>query len=1113
MRRHFIACSFAAFILVVLLAAAASAADHRFTESFNTKQYCDKPQTTALWDTLAGELKLPPYEMTLTGTYNTAGNAQKVVVDGNFAYVADFSPGLLIINITNPASPTLAGSYNTPGSAGAVAVDGNYAYVADYASGLIVINITNPASPTLAGSYDTPGSARDVVVDGNYAYVADYGSGLIIVNITNPASPTLAGSYNTPGSAVGVAVAGNYAYVADGASDLQVINITNPASPTLAGTCAMPSLAQQVAVAGDIAYVAASSGGLQVIDISNPASPTIVGSLSLADDARGVAVSGDYAYVTDGLAGLFAVDISNPAAPSLMDASYNTPGTAYDVVVAGNQAFVADNDWGLQVINISASISPMLTSSVNLGSICYNIAIDGDYAFVPVHGGGLKVYDVSVPGLMTFVTTSLPWSNCYDVAIAGDVAYVADASDGLIAMNIVDPEAPTLLGTCASINATGVAVAGDYAYVADYSYGLRVINVTTPASPTLAGSCALPGFRMYGGVAIAGDYAYVASGGSGLQVVNISNPSSPTAAGSYDTPGSATDVAIDGDYAYVADGGSGLLVINITNPASPTLAGSYDTPGSASAVAVSGDYAYVADYTGGLRVINISNPASPTFVGYFNDSTLPMGIGIEGDLVYTLSADISVMQVYQRLVDSSAYKGTSLVLDSTNMEIAKARIAAAQSDSIKWEVSANNGTNWAEVPPNGAWTAIPVPGTDMLWRSSHVYSEYLVNPTCTQIEVGWLYQSSVIDSIRDIPGDQGGQARVYFARSAYDFSDEVTHPISTYYLWRRMDDPAALQAIAREVDPSAATAAMSAGAGMTAGEISGAGGLSDAGAPAGLPVVKWNGRFILRADRSTLSQSFPPGTWEIVGSAPGAQKDQYINAVPTLADSTVEGMAYAVYLVTAHTTTPSVWYASAPDSGYSVDNLAPHVPTSFAVAYNSGGGNDLSWDVCPDSDFEYFKVYRGGTEDFVPGPGNLVQTTIHQGWLDTVEEGYQYYYKIAAVDHAGNESAPASAGTVTGTDTPEAPKAFALHQNVPNPFNPTTRIRFDLPVAAAVRLAVYNVNGQMIRVLANAQMPAGAREVTWDGHDAAGRAAASGIYFYRLDAGKFTQTRKMILLR
>jgi hypothetical protein len=320
-----------------------------------------------------------------------------------------------------------------------------------------------------------------------------------------------------------------------------------------------------------------------------------------------------------------------------------------------------------------------------------------------------------------------------------------------------------------------------------------------------------------------------------------------------------------------------------------------------------------------------------------------------------------------------------------------------------------------------------------------------------------------------------------------------------------MDDPVALEALARVAGPARAPGAAA---------ISDAGELFDAGAPSDLPVVEWNGRLILDADRAALSQDFPPGAWEIVGSAPGAQKDQYINVAPTLADSTVEdGMAYAVYLVTAHTTTPSVWYASAPDSGYSLDNLAPHVPTGFAVAYNSGSGNDLSWDACPDYDFEYFKVYRGTSEDFAPGEGNLVETTIDAGWLDTVEQGYLYFYKVSAVDHAGNESAPASAGTVTDAGPPAMPSSFALHQNVPNPFNPTTRIRFDLPEAADVRLAIYDVSGRKIRELASGAMAAGAREVMWDGRDSSGRAAASGIYFYRLDAGRFTQTRKMIMLR
>jgi hypothetical protein len=104
--------------------------------------------------------------------------------------------------------------------------------------------------------------------------------------------------------------------------------------------------------------------------------------------------------------------------------------------------------------------------------------------------------------------------------------------------------------------------------------------------------------------------------------------------------------------------------------------------------------------------------------------------------------------------------------------------------------------------------------------------------------------------------------------------------------------------------------------------------------------------------------------------------------------------------------------------------------------------------------------------------------------------------------------------TTTDTDLmPGAPTTFALYQNIPNPFNPVTTIRFDLPVRSHVRLAVYNVKGQLIRVLLDEQLEAGRTEVMWDGRDAAGRGVASGIYFCHLQAAAFNESRKMILLR
>ena len=93
------------------------------------------------------------------------------------------------------------------------------------------------------------------------------------------------------------------------------------------------------------------------------------------------------------------------------------------------------------------------------------------------------------------------------------------------------------------------------------------------------------------------------------------------------------------------------------------------------------------------------------------------------------------------------------------------------------------------------------------------------------------------------------------------------------------------------------------------------------------------------------------------------------------------------------------------------------------------------------------------------------------------------------------------------------PQAFRLDQNVPNPFNPMTKICFSLPEDQMVRLSVIAVDGKKVATLANAVMGIGSHEVIWDGRDDSGRSLASGTYFYRIDAGPYSQTRKMTLVR
>ncbi len=124
----------------------------------------------------------------LTGTYNTSGNAYDAVVSGSYAYVSDGSAGLRVVNISTPSSPTLSATYNTPGTAYATRLNGGYAYVAD-GSSIQVINISTPTSPVFVKSYSTPWNYRDMevrVVDGvTWGYLAIDNSleGLATVNL------------------------------------------------------------------------------------------------------------------------------------------------------------------------------------------------------------------------------------------------------------------------------------------------------------------------------------------------------------------------------------------------------------------------------------------------------------------------------------------------------------------------------------------------------------------------------------------------------------------------------------------------------------------------------------------------------------------------------------------------------------------------------------------------------------------------------------------------------------------------------------------------------------------------------------------------------------------
>ncbi len=121
---------------------------------------------------------------------------------------------------------------------------------------------------------------------------------------------------------------------------------------------------------------------------------------------------------------------------------------------------------------------------------------------------------------------------------------------------------------------------------------------------------------------------------------------------------------------------------------------------------------------------------------------------------------------------------------------------------------------------------------------------------------------------------------------------------------------------------------------------------------------------------------------------------------------------------------------------------------------------------------------------------------------------------LVLVDKDANEiKAEFSSTPVSSSRTLPLPLSYELSQNFPNPFNAETQIKFALRDDGKVTLTVYNILGQKVRTLLDGMQTAGFKSVIWDGKNEGGETVASGVYFYRIAATNFTETKRMVLLK
>jgi hypothetical protein len=336
---------------------------------------------------------------------------------------------------------------------------------------------------------------------------------------------------------------------------------------------------------------------------------------------------------------------------------------------------------------------------------------------------------------------------------------------------------------------------------------------------------------------------------------------------------------------------------------------------------------------------------------------------------------------------------------------------------------------------------------------------------------------AVILAVEDNANDQGGLVHVAWSHSYLDSTP--AYEVRSYNVWRQVTSSAALAAAAR-------------GARLVRGD--------EAAEDAIGPLYREDGA-------GTLAQY-----WEFLGAVPARGYQAYSFPAATLGDSVAGSIPYTVFRVGARDSLGRTFWYSDPDTGYSVDNLAPAPPAAFAGTY-AGGTATLHWNANAEPDLAAYRLYRGLSADFVPGPGNLVAEIAATEYVDAA--GSPHVYKLMAVDAHGNASPAAlvQPDGVVGVPGANVPREVWLATPAPNPVQGAATLRFALPAEGAASLAIYDVSGRQVRELARGVLPAGEHERRWDGRDDAGQPVRGGLYFVRLQAAGRLLTVRMVAVR
>ena len=883
-----------------------------------------------------------------------------------------------------------------------------------------------------------------------------------------------------------------------------------------------------------------------ILDLNNGSFPAL-GYIDLNGISH-IEARNNLVYITNS-DGMHIWDISDPANPFWVSTT-PTSNLPSDFVIAGNYLYAAEYEEGFEIIDISDPEYPFIAGSYQALNLTVDVLIDGNYAYLSHLDDGVLITDLSNLDYPVLAAQYDTPGLSYNLTIMDDLLFVADLDGGLRIADITDPSDPVEISSVQGFNALLVDVEGNYAYVTDrilYQHdNLRIFDISNTSNPVQLSVTSIPGY--IDGLEFYNNYLFMAAGEAGLRIVDVTDPVNPVNVTTLSLEANVESVSIRDNYAYVATldiGGSndGFYILDITDPVNPTETGHYTfTALSPFDIEVSGEFAYLTD-DHDLAAFLISNPANPV---YLESIKTP-------NVFYSEYAADSLILLAEREAGLQIYKNVHFNDPGGALEWHTQLTGAENGFNSVFFTDLNNG--WA-AGYSGMLYSTTDGGSNWIEQQSGT-TEDIVSIYFSSAQTGWFVgtsgiifntQNGGISWQQQTSGTSGDLYDVSFAddMNGWAVGDEIIlHTTNGGVSWFSQSFPAGYYngfTSVEFVDLMNGWIADGAEIGTILKTTNGGNTWTFRNGLSAYPLVavdfvNENVGYLVGVFGAILKTSDggnnwitqpdpPPHDWlygvsflnEETGWAVGFD-GKVINTVnggnlwEQQTSGTIAQLNSVCFIDQTHG-----WAAGEDQysgSGVIINYSTGIVPIELVSFSASADGNNVTllWQTSTETNNSGFEIQREKKVDrnkntgwerigFVEGNGTITGINNYSFTDEKLKPG-RYGYRLKQIDFDGSFKYSREIELDL-----TSPADFTLEQNYPNPFNPATTIRYAIPRIVNVELKVFDILGREVSTLVDETKNPGYYELQFNASN-----YSSGIYFYRLKAGGYIKTGKMLFLK